>query len=179
MAYHIEDKLVIAVASSALFDLSESDRVYREQGVAAYREYQQAHENDLLAPGAAFPLVKRLLSLNEPSGGPQNQPPGPPGQVTSIKGESGNCQNKDHPVEVVLLSRNDPETGLRAFNSIEGLRTAGHPGCLPQRRRRLPVPGDLQRRPVPVGQPGRRKSRGRRRSAGGTGLPHPVHGRRR
>ena len=98
MAYHIEDKLVIAVASSALFDLSESDRVYREQGVTAYREYQQAHENDLLGPGAAFPLVKRLLSLNEPDGDPQNTA---------------------HPVEVVLLSRNDPETGLRVFNSIE------------------------------------------------------------
>ncbi len=113
MAYHIEDKLVIAVASSALFDLSESDLVYREQGVAAYREYQQSHENDLLGPGAAFPLVKRLLSLNEP----YTQPPSPLGQVTSTGGESGDPQN--NPVEVVLLSRNDPETGLRVFNSIE------------------------------------------------------------
>ena len=115
MAYHIEDKLVIAVASSALFDLSESDRVYREQGVAAYREYQQAHENDLLGPGAAFPLVKRLLSLNEP----YTEPPSPLGQVAYEGGEGGDPQNKDHPVEVVLLSRNDPETGLRVFNSIE------------------------------------------------------------
>ena len=136
MAYHIEDKLVIAVASSALFDLSESDRVYREQGVTAYREYQQSHENDLLGPGAAFPLVKRLLSLNEPytqppsplgqvaltggeSGDPRNKPPSPLRQVASTGGESGDSQNKDNPVEVVLLSRNDPETGLRVFNSIE------------------------------------------------------------
>lgn len=95
MPYPIDKKLVIAVASTALFDLAEPDRVYREQGLAAYQEYQYAHENDVLKPGVAFPFVKRLLSLN--AGLPAEQAP----------------------VEVVLLSRNDANTGLRVFNSIE------------------------------------------------------------
>ena len=92
--YEIEDKLVIAVASSALFDLSESDEVYREKGIEEYRQYQRENEENTLNRGAAFPLVKRLLSLNENSADPSS-------------------------VEVILLSRNDPDTGLRVFNSIE------------------------------------------------------------
>ena len=95
MAYPIEKKLVIAVASSALFDLSDSDKVYREKGVDAYRKYQRRKENSILKPGVAFPLVRRLLSLNVGS------------------------DPTDAPVEVVLLSRNDPDTGLRVVNSIE------------------------------------------------------------
>ncbi len=94
MAYSIDDKLVIAVASSALFDLSESDRVFREHGVEAYREHQRKREHDVLRPGAAFALVRRLLSFNDPDEG-------------------------ERPVEVILLSRNNPETGLRVFNSID------------------------------------------------------------
>ncbi len=92
--YEIEDKLVIAVASSALFDLSESDEAYREKGTEGYRKYQRENEENTLNRGAAFPLVKRLLSLNENSTEPSS-------------------------VEVILLSRNDPDTGLRVFNSIE------------------------------------------------------------
>jgi 5'-nucleotidase len=88
------DKLVIAISSRALFDLEESHRVFTEQGVEAYRRYQLEHENDVLAPGVAFPLVKKLLALN-----------------------------KDAPqVEVILLSRNDANTGLRVFNSIRHYR---------------------------------------------------------
>ena len=93
MPYPIEDKLVIAVASSALFDLSESDRVFHERGVEEYRRYQRENENVVLGPGVAFPLIKRILRLNE-------------GAAESL-------------VEVILLSRNDPDTGLRVFNSIE------------------------------------------------------------
>ena len=95
MAYPIDKKLVIAVASSALFDLSESEKVFRQQGLDVYREHQRKNENATLAPGVAFPLVVRLLRLND--GLPQD----------------------DAPVEVVLLSKNDPDTGLRVFNSIE------------------------------------------------------------
>ena len=93
MPFEIEHKLVVAAASSALFDLGEADRVYREQGKAAYRAYQREHENDVLAPGVAFAFIKRLLSFNLGEG--------------------------DSPVEVILLSRNDPDAGLRVFNSIE------------------------------------------------------------
>jgi len=80
MPYPIENKLVIAVASSALFDLSESDRVFHERGVEVYRRYQRENENVVLGPGVAFPLIKRLLRLNE-------------GASESL-------------VEVILLSRN-------------------------------------------------------------------------
>lgn len=94
MAYPIDNKLVIAVASSALFDLTDSDRVYREHGVEEYRRFQREHENDTLNPGVAYPLIKRLLALN------------------------GSAED-DKPIEVILLSRNDPDTGLRVFKSIQ------------------------------------------------------------
>jgi 5'-nucleotidase len=92
--YPIDSKLVVAIASSALFDLSDSDRVYRERGVDEYRRYQRDNENVTLAPGVAFPLIARLLRLN-------------------------GSDESDRPVEVVLLSRNDPDTGLRVFKSIQ------------------------------------------------------------
>ncbi|WP_337100131.1 5'-nucleotidase [Paenibacillus sp. YIM B09110] len=92
MPYDIDSKFVIAVASSALFDLKESDLVFRENGEDVYRNYQREHENVILAPGVAYPLIKRLLSINT---------------------------SNDQIVEVVLLSRNDPDTGLRVFKSIE------------------------------------------------------------
>jgi 5'-nucleotidase len=73
--------------------LDESHRVYEEQGLASYTEYQVAHEDEILEPGEAFPLVKKLLRINEKLGG-------------------------DPRVEVILLSRNSADTGLRVFNSI-------------------------------------------------------------
>jgi 5'-nucleotidase len=94
MPYPIERKLVIAVASSALFDLSDSHKIYTEQGVDAYRKYQEENINNCFPKGVAFPFVRRLLNLN-------------------------NMFHKEEPVEVVLLSRNSPETGLRAFRSIK------------------------------------------------------------
>jgi 5'-nucleotidase len=98
MSYPIETKLVIAVASSALFDLADSDKVYQEEGLEEYRKYQRENENMVLAPGPAFPLIQRLLHLN------------------------GGVSEQDSPVEVILLSRNDPDTGLRVMNSIEAHR---------------------------------------------------------
>lgn len=84
-------KLVVAISSRALFDLAESHRIYTEDGVEAYQRFQIAHEDEVLAPGPAFGLVTKLLRLNQPS--------------------------RDH-VEVILLSRNSADTGLRVFNSI-------------------------------------------------------------
>lgn len=89
-----KEKLVIAISSSALFDLSESNRVFEEQGVDAYSKYQVEHENAVLEPGEAFPLVKKFLAVNELT------------------------ENKQL-VEVILLSRNSADSGLRVFNSIE------------------------------------------------------------
>ncbi|NBI30537.1 5'-nucleotidase [Chengkuizengella marina] len=94
MPYQIEEKFVVAVASSALFDLSESDQIFLERGEEEYRKYQRENESKTLQTGVAYPLIRRLLDLN------------------------GN-QLDDQPVEVVLLSRNDPDTGLRVFKSIE------------------------------------------------------------
>jgi 5'-nucleotidase len=94
MAYSLDDKLVIAIASSALFDLTESDQVYRERGVEEYRKFQREHEKEILSHGVAFSLIKRLLALND-------------------------VADTDRVVEVILLSRNDPDTGLRVFNSIQ------------------------------------------------------------
>ncbi|WP_286960672.1 5'-nucleotidase [Arsenicicoccus sp. UBA7492] len=94
MPYALEDMLVVGVASSALFDLTDSDEVFRSQGESEYRHYQEEHIDNLLEPGVAFPFIKRLLSLND-------------------------LGSPDAPlVEVIVLSRNDPETGLRVMRSI-------------------------------------------------------------
>lgn len=93
MAYTISDKLVIAISSSVLFDLQESDQIFKTQGAQAYASYQEKHLDETLKPGVAFGFIKRLLNLN---------------QLLNQK-----------LVEVVLLSRNSPETGLRVMRSIE------------------------------------------------------------
>ncbi|MRW93640.1 5'-nucleotidase [Duganella sp. FT80W] len=93
MPYPIEHKLVIGIASSALFDLTASHQVYLEHGPEEYRTYQQAHLDTVLDKGVAFPFIRRFLSINK-------QHP------------------ETAPVEVVLFSRNSPETGLRVMNSI-------------------------------------------------------------
>src|SRR5262252_6699437 len=59
-----DDRLVVAISSRALFDLAESHALFEREGLDAYRAFQMAHENDLLAPGIAFPLVRKLLHLN-------------------------------------------------------------------------------------------------------------------
>ena len=86
--------LTVAVSSRALFDLDHSDKVFREQGLDAYRNYQIAHENEVLAPGRGFAFVRKLLAINDLLDAPRR-------------------------VDVILLSRNSPDTGLRVFNSID------------------------------------------------------------
>jgi 5'-nucleotidase len=93
MAYQIEHKLVIGIASSALFDLTESHRVYADSGEEAYRKYQEKHIDSVLGRGVAFPFIRRFLGINK-------------------------RYARTAPVEVVLLSRNSPETGLRVMKSI-------------------------------------------------------------
>lgn len=94
MGVSLKNKLVIAISSRALFDLTDSHRVYQEEGLAAYSAYQVEREDEPLAPGEAFPLVQKMLRINE-----------------RLPAEQG--------VEVVLLSRNSADTGLRVFNSVE------------------------------------------------------------
>src|SRR5690606_10716757 len=94
MPVTFDSKLVVAISSRALFNLEDSHRVYEQEGLDAYQAYQIEHEDEPLPPGDAFPLVKKLLALN-------SQLPG------------------DARVEVILLSRNSSDTGLRVFNSIQ------------------------------------------------------------
>jgi len=86
--------LVVAISSRALFDLDESHEVFESKGLEAYAEYQVERENEFLQPGVAFPLVKKLLALND---------------------DEINHQG----IEVILMSRNSADSGLRIFNSIE------------------------------------------------------------
>ena len=88
-------KLIVAISSRALFDLDESHKIFETQGKEAFCRYQIEHEDQVLEPGVAFTLVKKLLALND-------------------KIQGGEL------VEVILLSRNSADTGLRVFNSIQG-----------------------------------------------------------
>ena len=88
-------QLVVAITARALFHLEDGHQLFEAEGIEAYSKYQIDRENELLNPGIAFPLVEKLLALN--TGAPINQPR----------------------VEVILLSRNSSDTGLRIFNSIE------------------------------------------------------------
>jgi len=102
MPFDLSDTLVIGITSTALFDLSEADEVFRskfesdpEAAIDEYRKYMEPRETDTLDPGTGFPLVKALMSLN------QFQP------------------DEDHPLtQIVVMSRNSPETGVRVFHNI-------------------------------------------------------------
>ncbi|HVV67652.1 MAG TPA: 5'-nucleotidase [Gammaproteobacteria bacterium] len=91
MSEDISHKLVLAISSRALFNLDESNNIFEQQGIEAYSQYQIGHENEILSPGVAFPLVKKFLNLN---------------RIAPM-------------VEIILLSRNSADTGLRVFNSIQ------------------------------------------------------------
>ena len=86
--------LVIAVSSRALFNLEEENRIFEEEGLLAYGEYQRNHEEDLLEPGTGFPLIRALLAFNE--------------------------KYPDHlGVRVVVMSRNSADAGIRIQRSVE------------------------------------------------------------
>jgi len=93
VTYSVEKKLVIAVSSSALFDLAESDKIFREEGAQAYKDFQEKNLDKVLEKGVAFPFVRRFLSINKRF-------------------------PDEEPVEVILLSRNSASTGKRVFRSI-------------------------------------------------------------
>ncbi len=92
MALNLTDKLVVGISSRALFDLEEENRIFTEEGLDAYCAYQLEHENDILRPGTAFPLVKALAKLNS--------------EVRRL-------------TEIIIMSKNSADTSLRIFNSIE------------------------------------------------------------
>lgn len=93
MPKNIENSLIIGISTRALFDLTYENSIFETQGVEAYCKYQLEHENDVLKPGPGFALVKSLLSLND-------------------RDDCGGI------IEVIVMSRNSPDTSLRIFNSI-------------------------------------------------------------
>ena len=92
MPYDLTNPLVIGISSRALFDLEAENRIFEEDGVDAYEAYQLAHERDVLRKGAAFSLAKAFLRLN--------------------------ALQPERLVEVIVMSRNSPNTSLRIFHSI-------------------------------------------------------------
>ncbi len=94
MAHKFDKYLVVGISSRALFDLDIENKIFEDKGLKAYSDYQIEHEKEILNPGAGFSLVKALLKLNEivPS------------------------QRK---TEIIIMSRNNADTSLRIFNSIE------------------------------------------------------------
>lgn len=94
MPYPIERKLVVGVSSNALFDLELEDEIFNEEGVEKYRQFQAENRNTSLEGGIALPFIKRFLNINK-------------------------VYVQEIPIEVVLLSKNSPETGIRIFNAIK------------------------------------------------------------
>ena len=93
MAVTLDNCLVVGISSRALFDLDKENAIFEKEGLDAYRTYQIEHEEEVLAPGSGFALVKALLHLN--------------------------ALSKERLVEVLILSRNGADTSLRIFHSIE------------------------------------------------------------
>ncbi len=107
-----EPFLTVAVSSRALFDLDAADAVYQREGLEAYRRYQIEHEDEVLEPGPGFAFARKLLGINDRLGARR--------------------------VDVILLSRNSSDTGLRVFNSIDAhgldiVRAAFSAGATPYR----------------------------------------------
>jgi 5'-nucleotidase len=104
----LEGQLVVAISSRALFDFEEENRVFEAADDRAYMQLQLARLEQPARPGVAFSLVHKLLGFN-------------------IGGDAR--------VEVVILSRNDPVSGLRVFRSAQhyglavqrGVFTRGQP----------------------------------------------------
>ena len=94
MGLNLDECLVIGISSRALFDLEKENAVFEEGGVEDYRAYQRAHEGTVLERGTAFYIIEALLKINE-------------------------LADDKRLVEVVVMSKNTPDTGVRVFSSIE------------------------------------------------------------
>lgn len=97
MALDLSKSLVIGISSRALFDLSHENTIFEQEGLNPYISFQEQNEATLLKPGTGFPIVKALLGLNA---------------LETFDPEVHRT------VDVVVISRNNAETGLRIFNSI-------------------------------------------------------------
>ena len=93
MAYDLTNPLVIGISSRALFDLEKENQIFENEGLEAYTSYQLAHEKEILKKGPAFSLVEAFLNLNK--------------------------LQEERLVEVIIMSRNSPDTSLRIIHSIK------------------------------------------------------------
>ena len=106
MAYDLKNTLVIGISATALFDLSEADKLFQDEykkhpdsAIDIYRDFMRKNEDIPLKEGIGFPLVKALLNLNRYK------------------------KKDDAPlVEVVIMSRNSPDTGVQVLNTIRELK---------------------------------------------------------
>lgn len=94
MSYDLSQVLVVGVSSRALFNLEEENALYEQEGLETFTAFQKSHEHRILEKGTAFSLVEALLNLNH-----------------RVEGQ--------RLVEVVVMSRNSPDTGLRIMHSLE------------------------------------------------------------
>ncbi|MGB3085489.1 MAG: 5'-nucleotidase, partial [Saprospiraceae bacterium] len=93
MSIDLSEILVIGVSTRALFDLEKENQVFEIEGIEGYRKYQLENEDQTLKPGTAFYLIQSLLELNK--------------------------QANKRIVEVIVMSRNSPETGVRILNTLK------------------------------------------------------------
>jgi len=104
MPISFDDTLVVAISSTALFDLSEADKMYREarknlgdeEAISKYRKFMFKTEDEPLDDGTGLPVVQALLELNKHEDNPSSPL-----------------------VQIVVMSRNSPETGIRILNNIQ------------------------------------------------------------
>ena len=88
----LSNQLVVALSSRALFDFEEENRIFEQADDRAYMRLQSERMNVSANPGVAFPLVRKLMAFNT---------------------------EEAHRVEIVVLSRNDPVSGLRVYHSAQ------------------------------------------------------------
>ncbi|MDR0479323.1 MAG: 5'-nucleotidase [Burkholderiaceae bacterium] len=110
----LQDQLVVAIGSRALFDFEEENRLFEAGDAAAYMALQLERIDTPARPGVAFSLIRKLLAFNAPDA------PGDPASGQRV--------------EVVVLSRNDPVSGLRVFRSAQAHGIAVQRGVFTQGR---------------------------------------------
>jgi 5'-nucleotidase len=92
MPVNLDGQLVVAISSRALFNFEEENQVFEQSDDREYMKLQLERLEAPAKPGVAFSLVKKLLAFND---------------ATTQR------------VEVVILSRNDPVSGMRVFRSAQ------------------------------------------------------------
>lgn len=115
MALTLDGKLVVAISSRALFDFEEENLVFEQADDRAYMALQLERLDTPAKPGVAFSLVKKLLAFNAVTSAAGSTCTDHGGLKSALRSQAP----LNHPVEVVILSRNDPVSGMRVFRSAQ------------------------------------------------------------